>query len=238
MAGSFQTQINVTQAVGVAGDFASTNPRHSVLSVPGGFVAGANGLTIGCFAWADSGTGTILSNTGTGAPTCFVHRSMQAMITAYQGTYGMTIPAGMGVGEMFDGGDFFVVNAGSGATTIGMKAYANVSNGTVSFAATGNPPTGAVVTGSISGTTLTVTAVTSGTLAVNQPITGAGVTAGTVITGLAAGTTGGVGTYTVNNSQTVASETLTSYSGVETKWYCATINAAGELCKMTSQAPG
>lgn len=66
----------------------------------------------------------------------------------------------------------------------------------------------ASVTGSISGTTLTVSAVASGTVAVGQPYTGAGVTANTLITALGTGT-GGTGTYTVNNSQTVGSETLT-----------------------------
>lgn len=45
-------------------------------------------------------------------------------------------------------------------------------------------------------------------LAIGRLVTGAGVTAGTVITGVPPG--GGVGTYTVNNSQTVGSETLTS----------------------------
>src|SRR5690242_1265212 len=104
---SFQTVINVTQGAAVAGDFASANPRHSTLSVPGGFVAGTNGLTVGLFAWADSSTGTSLSNSGTGAPTCFVHRCDNAMITTYMGEVSMTIPPGQGVGEMFDGGDFY-----------------------------------------------------------------------------------------------------------------------------------
>lgn len=66
----------------------------------------------------------------------------------------------------------------------------------------------AVVTGSISGTTMTVTAVTSGLLMLGMTVTGTGVTAGTKITAFGTGT-GGTGTYTVNNSQTVASTVLT-----------------------------
>jgi hypothetical protein len=66
----------------------------------------------------------------------------------------------------------------------------------------------AVVTGSITTTVLTVTAVTSGVLAVGQPITGSGVAANTFISALGTGT-GGTGTYTVNNSQTVGSESIT-----------------------------
>lgn len=68
---------------------------------------------------------------------------------------------------------------------------------------------GAVVTGAIAGTTLTVSAVTSGTLAVGQTISGSGVTAGTKITALGTGT-GGVGTYTVSETQTAASTTITA----------------------------
>lgn len=64
-------------------------------------------------------------------------------------------------------------------------------------------------TGTIAGTTLTVSAVTSGHLAVGQYITGTGVTINTMITALGTGA-GGVGTYTVNNTQTVGSETMTS----------------------------
>jgi hypothetical protein len=65
----------------------------------------------------------------------------------------------------------------------------------------------AVVTGSITGTTLTVSAVTSGTLQIGQTIEGAGITDGTIITAFGTGT-GGTGTYTVSASQTVGSITI------------------------------
>jgi len=73
----------------------------------------------------------------------------------------------------------------------------------------------AMVLGSISTTTLTVTDVYSGKPQVGQQITGAGVTAGTTITALGTGT-GGTGTYTVSASQTVSS----------------TVIAAGEATKL------
>jgi hypothetical protein len=66
----------------------------------------------------------------------------------------------------------------------------------------------ATLTASIAGTTLTVTAATGDALKVGDLITGAGVAAFTIITALGTGT-GGTGTYTVNNSQTVASEAMT-----------------------------
>lgn len=71
--------------------------------------------------------------------------------------------------------------------------------------------TEAVVTASFSGTTMTVTAVTSGTLRVGELVTGTGITAGTRITAFGTGT-GGTGTYTVGLSQTVASGTVTAFS--------------------------
>jgi hypothetical protein len=76
------------------------------------------------------------------------------------------------------------------------------------------------MTGSISGTTLTITAIAGGDdLAVNTLITGTGVAAGTKITGYGTGT-GRTGTYTVNNSQTVAS------TGTLQWWYTDTKTVA------------
>lgn len=69
---------------------------------------------------------------------------------------------------------------------------------------------GAQYTASISGTTMTVAAVSNSVpIAIGQLVTGSGVTAGTTITALGTGN-GGVGTYTVSASQTVSSTTITS----------------------------
>jgi len=67
-------------------------------------------------------------------------------------------------------------------------------------------------TGSISGTTLTVTAITSGTVQVGQVLSGTGVTAGTQILSLGTGT-GGTGTYMVSVSETVSSTSITATGG-------------------------
>jgi hypothetical protein len=68
----------------------------------------------------------------------------------------------------------------------------------------------AIFTGAIAGggTSLNVTAVSSGVIQVGMLLTGTGVTAGTTITALGTGT-GGTGTYTVSAAQTVASTTIT-----------------------------
>ena len=94
-------------------------------------------------------------------------------------------------------------------------------------------PSNAIFTGSISGTTLTVTAVSSGTIAINQSLSGIGVTSETIITALGSGS-GGVGTYTVNLSQTLASGTLNS-STVGAKF---TASISGTTMTVTAVASG
>lgn len=99
-------------------------------------------------------------------------------------------------------------SAGSvGITDNGLNVY--IVDGTYRYTWRIGSPAAAVFTGSISGTTLTVTAITSGTIAISQALFGISISAETVITALGSGT-GGVGTYTVNNTQTIASETMNS----------------------------
>lgn len=66
-------------------------------------------------------------------------------------------------------------------------------------------------TGSISGNTLTVSDITFGALLVGLQVFGANVADGTAITALGSGS-GGVGTYTVSPSQTVASGVMSAGS--------------------------
>lgn len=94
-----------------------------------------------------------------------------------------------------------------GITDNGINAY--IVDGTYRYTWRISSPSSAVFTGSISGTTLTVTAITNGTIAINQSLFGVGVTQETVITALGTGS-GGIGTYTINQSQTVASELMNS----------------------------
>ena len=94
-----------------------------------------------------------------------------------------------------------------GITDNGINVY--IVDGTNRYTWRISSPSSAVFTGSISGTTLTVTAVTNGTIGINQSLFGVGVTSETVITALGSGS-GGVGTYTINLSQTVSSKLMNS----------------------------
>ena len=94
-------------------------------------------------------------------------------------------------------------------------------------------PAAAVFTGSTSGTTLTVTSVSSGTIAINQSLYGIGILPETVITALGTGT-GGVGTYTINRSQTVASGALNS----ATVGAVVTATIAGTLMTVSAVTSG
>ena len=81
--------------------------------------------------------------------------------------------------------------------------YVYITDGTYRYSWRISSPSSAVFTGTISGTTLTVMAVTNGTIGVGQSLFGVGITQETIITALGTGS-GGVGTYTINISQTVS----------------------------------
>jgi hypothetical protein len=79
---------------------------------------------------------------------------------------------------------------------------------------------------------LTVSAVSSGALAVGDVISGSGVTAGSRISGFGTGA-GGAGTYYVDPTQAAASTTVTGNTTLETKFFCRTTGAANEIVKIS-----
>jgi hypothetical protein len=117
-------------------------------------------------------------------------------------------------GTLAIGQHFFAVGAlqesvitALGTGTGGTGTYTLGLSQTIASSQMYTSSAGAIITAAISGTTLTVATVTSGTLYVGQTIQGTGITAQTIITALGTGS-GGAGTYTVNNSQTIASITM------------------------------
>lgn len=231
--GGWQTQVNVQPAAAVAGDRASNNPLFSFDAGPGGLVAGAAGVVVGRFAWAvppldPNGTATIANSFGTGPVAGFVMRNLQATNPNFLSYAGNTILPGYEMAIQI-GGDFWALNDGTTQALPGMKAYADLATGKVTFAAAGSPTTGASATGSsiaastgsftgsIAGDVLTITAVGSGVAVAGGTLSGSGVASGTKIVSQLSGTTGGVGTYRVSiPNQTVASTTISETYGTLT----------------------
>lgn len=103
------------------------------------------------------------------------------------------------------------INIGQHAQRYNIKGNDNTIVGTFANGSAAPNPFGNVTfTGSIAGTTLTVTAVSAGVLAVGQTLFGTGITNGAVqISALGTGV-GGTGTYILDTSLTVGSEAMTS----------------------------
>jgi hypothetical protein len=135
----FQKQVNLTPAPAVAGDFASANPRSSVVAPEGGFVAGSGGVTVARFAWAQS-DGTVLNADASAVPSGFVHREQQALISTYLAESGNLIPAGLPVTIMRDGDYYFTAN--TNAAVLGQKVFASKTDGSTRTGAAGATITG------------------------------------------------------------------------------------------------
>lgn len=90
-----------------------------------------------------------------------------------------------------------------GITDNGINLY--IVDGTNRYTWRVSNPSSAVFEGTISGTTLTVSLMKSGTIAAGQQLFGLGITDRTIITALGTGT-GGVGTYTINISHTIPTQ--------------------------------
>lgn len=230
----FQTVVNPFASslpAAVEGDFASANPRFSMLVGEGALVAGALPVTVGRFGWAAAGL--VRNDASLGGRLGFIGlRGQMVLITGYLSGFGMQVQPGYEM-NMFDSADVFMRFA-AGAT-IGQKVFANFADGTAIAGAAGSTPAGAAFTGSIASSgVMTVTALASGTILVGQPVSGGTAAAGTTVTGQLTGTPGSIGTYsTTPTGQTVTSASLTTAAGIESKWFVDSTALAGEIA-MTS----
>jgi hypothetical protein len=169
-------------------------------------------------------TGSVAAATWGG--TGYLAGNVLTVVTSTSGTLqpgttvaGAGVPAGLQVTRQLSG------------TPGGVGTY-SVNTAELSI---GVPATPIALTGTVG--VLTVTAVTTGAVGVGDTLTGSGVAAGTVVTGLGTGT-GGNGTYYVNNNTVVASTALTGGGSVETKWFATSAGGPGELIKMSSWSLG
>ena len=219
----FQNEVNITPAPAVAGDFASANPRATVLAGPGSLVAGVGGVNVGKFAWiGDDGLTVQSYGTGARAPDGFVHREQQAMIVDYLAESGVNVPVGMPI-TLHNEGDFWALVTGSTAATIDAAVYATYADGaiTIGSAATGASATGiigATMTASNGATftatgaadVLTVSSIT-GVITVGDTISGTGVPANTTILEQLTGSAGVAGTYRTSVATTASAATVTAF---------------------------
>lgn len=244
--GSFQSAVNTQQAYAVEGDFASSNPYFSVLNYGAAFKSGLR-VVIGRAVWRDPADANTVNGFGSGPILGLIHRNQQNVFQTYLEGASLFVYKGSPL-AVFNGGDFWARNAGAAAVTRGMKAYASYADGSLTFAATGSPPTVASVTaqqlansvtadvsnpaftGSISGTTLTVSAISTGGLAPGKIISGGNSAAGVVVPNSTivkqlTGTAGQAGTYQLNISQTVAGSSMTASGG----WLHVTAVTSGAI---------
>ena len=141
------------------------------------------------YTWYISSPATAVFTGSTSGTTLTVANVSSGTIAIGQSLYGIGILPETVITALGSG------SGGAGTYTINRSQ--TVASGSLSSATVG-----ARVTATISGTTMTVSAVTSGVLHVGQTVQGAGVTLGTIITALGTGT-GGTGTYTLSVASTV-----------------------------------
>ena len=213
----FQTQVNIHPAPAVAGDFASANPRASVLVGPGALVAGSlvpvgqtqAGVLVGRFAWTLPGSSAnkvsgetdgavYVNSTGAGAPAGFVHREQQALITVFLGKAAQLVPVGLPM-TLHNAGDFWAVNSSAATSKMGQVVYAINATGEA-WPADSTPAGSTLTTITIVANDLNVSAIAvnafsscaiTGTTLTVTTITTGGLFAGQVLsgTGVAVGTT-------------------------------------------------
>ena len=141
--------------------------------------------------------GTTSVSVSNGSTTLYFSTSVPATGASSSGSVSVTGFISNGGNSI--AGTILTVTSGSGLLT-GMT----VTGGTISAGTTITAVNTAAFTGYTSGTTLTVTALTSSALALGLVITGSNITAGTYISAFGSGS-GGTGTYTLSQNQSVAS---------------------------------
>jgi hypothetical protein len=217
---TFPTKVNLRQAPAVAGDFASQNPRASVLAGQGALVAPASGLIVGNFAFvAKSANGDAVSQSyASGDEIGFLGREQQALITLYLAGDTLMVPQGFMV-TLYSEGDFYAY-FGDGATP-GSTVYADESTGAPTTAASTSVTgeigfTGTASLATVSGQAqMTLATITSGVVSIGDIVEGTG-TASNVVQSLFSGTANTVGAvYNLSGAVTTeAAESITTESTV------------------------
>lgn len=232
----FQSVIQSQPALAVEGDFASINPRSSVLPPVAGAakVAPGQSVRVGYFAWMNNASGLVYSSLaaagGAAASTIgFVARQPNepsVQITEFLGESRMTLEAGREV-TLLKSGDYYVqlpgadpgeaifALAATGAPSLVDDATTEPTGFVAASQAKVNAVSDANSTIALNTGILTVAAVASGAFEAGQRLTGAGVPAYTYIERQLTGPAGGAGTYQTNsrNRAAVAAFVATGIQG-------------------------
>lgn len=236
---SFQRQVNQYWAPGVPGSFASANRVAVYVTGPGGLISGANGVTVGRFAYAsyqsdgseraDNSSFLVANGLDRSKSLAFVANEQQGLNTAYLSEAGMTMLPWQAM-EMFTRGDFWATT--STAATRNQKVFASLIDGSVATGAAGSTIATFTGTASFATNVMTVTAVTTGTLKVGQQVVSAGIPENTYIASLGTGT-GGTGTYNLTTSPgTITAQAVTTSDYIETNFSALSVASAGEIVKI------
>lgn len=211
--------------------FSSTDGSNPITSVTGGsltwtarIAAGPCDGVVGAAHACNGSTWTAYSATGSLSGVTVSANKASGATAAYLHVY---VLSGVGASEAASIGTLVFDGNSTGTATLAatsitptasnswlLGSFDQFIDSTVLAASTTTTPwdsqfgPAATFTGSMSGTVLTVSAISAGVIEVNAVVFGSGVVAATRIASLGTGT-GGVGTYNLNNANTVSSEPMT-----------------------------
>jgi hypothetical protein len=183
---------------------ASQRPGYTA-SLPGSLIEDISSTDVGALALIDQATIDLLNSLTTNQANEYLVPLQGAQMGIPQG-----VQSNSSAYVQFTGIAGYVIQKGF-VVSDGLNQYTVQDGGILESASPCS------FTGAIAATTLTVTGIT-GQIMIGDTITGAGVTANTVITGFGTGT-GGNGTYTVNNTQTVSAKAMTGMTHGTTSLY-------------------
>ena len=184
----------------IAGMWVVTNSTTGAFTVTIGSNNGSN-VSAGASVAVPQGYSTVVYSDGTNVKLSNDGLLAQGLVSSFStGTTGLT-PSATTTGAVTLSGTLGVPNGGTGSYSLALNNLLvgnntgalqviaptttnnvlKVSTTSASFTGGISSTTGAIFVGSITGNTLTVSSVTSGTIAIGQILTGAGVTSGTNI---------------------------------------------------------
>jgi hypothetical protein len=138
---AFQQTVYPQQAPAVEGDFASANPRRTMVAGEGTLISGAVPVLVGRFAYALNSAGTVTNaKPGGSARLGFVHRNQPVLNIIWLGANTMAVQPGLEM-TLFTGGDFWCRFAAPAA--VGQKVFVVDADGSTVAGAAGATIAGA-----------------------------------------------------------------------------------------------